>query len=118
IDTESGFPRVVRISAAWGLGEVVVKGAANPDEYMVFKPLLGRKNARPILEKLLGDKKRKVVYASRRRGSRSTRTINTTKKERESFTLGDDEVLRLAKWACAIEKYYKKPMDIEWAKDG
>jgi pyruvate,water dikinase len=118
IDTESGFPNVVRISAAWGLGEVVVKGAANPDEFMVFKPLLGRKNAQPILEKLLGDKKRKVVYASRKRGSHATRTVNTTKKERESFTLGDNEILRLAKWARAIEKHYKKPMDIEWAKDG
>jgi pyruvate, water dikinase len=115
IDTESGFPNVVRISAAWGLGEVVVKGAANPDEFMVFKPLLCRKNARPILEKLLGDKKRKVVYA---RTDRSTRTVNTTKKEQESFTLGDGEILRLAKWACAIEDHYKKPMDIEWAKDG
>src|ERR671922_2843378 len=62
IDTESGFPNVVRVSAAWGLGEIVVRGAANPDEFMVFKPLLGRKNTRPILEKLLGDKKRKVVY--------------------------------------------------------
>jgi pyruvate, water dikinase len=118
IDTESGFPNVVRISAAWGLGEIVVKGAANPDEFMVFKPLLRSRNARPILEKVLGDKKRKVVYASRGRGSRSTRTIKTTKKERESFTLGDNEILRLAKWACAIEKHYKKPMDIEWAKDG
>src|SRR5213075_2445802 len=73
IDTESGFPNVVRISAAWGLGELIVKGGVNPDEYTVFKPLLGQKNARPILEKSLGDKKRKVVYASRRRGSRSTR---------------------------------------------
>src|SRR5437762_5878685 len=116
IDTESGFPNVVRISAAWGLGEVVVKGAANPDEYTVFKPLLGKKKTQPIPEKSLGDKKRKVVYARSRR--RATRTINTTKKERESFVLDDDEILRLTKWACAIEKHYKKPMDIEWAKDG
>src|SRR5919201_1215282 len=86
IDTESGFPNVVRISASWGLGEVVVKGAANPDEFMVFKPLLRSRTARPILEKVLGDKKRKVVYASgsRRRGN-ATRTINTTKMERDSF---------------------------------
>ncbi len=118
IDTESGFPNVVRISAAWGLGEIVVKGAANPDEFMVFKPLLGMRRARPILEKLLGDKKRKVVYGSRKRGTHPTRTVNSTKKERESSTLDDDEILRLAKWACAIEDHYKKPMDIEWAKDG
>ena len=115
IDTESGFPNVVRISAAWGLGEVVVKGAVNPDEYTVFKPLLGKKKARPILGKSLGDKKRKIVYA-RSRG-RVTRTINTTKTERESFVLDDNEILRLAEWACAIEKHYEKPMDIEWARD-
>src|SRR5947209_4218753 len=95
IDTESGFPNIVRISAAWGLGEVVVKGAVNPDEYTVFKPLLGKKNMRPILEKLLGDKKRKVVYA-RSRG-RVTRTINTTKKERESFVLDRSEERRVGK---------------------
>jgi pyruvate,water dikinase len=116
IDTESGFPNIVRINAAWGLGEVVVKGAVNPDEYTVFKPLLGKKKTRPILEKSLGDKKRKVVYA-RSRG-RVTRTVNTTKKERESSVLDDNEILRLAEWACAIEKHYEKPMDIEWAKDG
>ncbi|PYK70095.1 MAG: phosphoenolpyruvate synthase, partial [Verrucomicrobia bacterium] len=116
IDTESGFPNVVRISAAWGLGESVVKGAVNPDEYTVFKPLLGKKKTRPILGKSLGDKKRKVVYA-RSRG-RVTRTVNTTKKERESFVLDDNEILRLAEWACAIEKHYEKPMDIEWARAG
>src|SRR5213082_2269519 len=115
IDTESGFPNVVRISAAWGLGEVVVKGAANPDEYTVFKPLLGKKKTQPILEKSLGDKKRKVVYGRSR--AHVTRTVNTTKKERESFVLDDNEILRLAEWACAIEKHYEKPMDIEWARD-
>src|SRR5438874_3841837 len=116
IDTESGFPNVVRISAAWGLGEVVVKGALNPDEYTVFKPLLGKKKTRPILGKSLGDKKRKVVYA--RSPGRVTRTVNTTKKERESSVLDDNEILRLAEWACAIEKHYERPMDIEWARDG
>jgi pyruvate, water dikinase len=116
IDTESGFPNVVRISAAWGLGEVVVKGEVNPDEYMAFKPLLGKKKTWPILEKSLGDKKRKVVYARGRGGA--TRTVNTTEKERGSFVLSDGEILRLAKWACAIERHYRKPMDIEWARDG
>ncbi|PYJ16971.1 MAG: phosphoenolpyruvate synthase [Verrucomicrobia bacterium] len=115
IDTESGFPNVVRISAAWGLGEAIVQGAVNPDEYMIFKPLLGRKDTQPILEKVVGDKKRKVVYAS---GSRRTRMVNTTQKERHLFVLSDAEILRLAKWACAIEAHYKRPMDIEWAKDG
>src|SRR5205814_1315757 len=115
IDTESGFPNVVRISAAWGLGEVVVKGAVNPDEYTVFKHLLGKKKTRPILGKSLGDKKRKVIYA--RSPNRVTRTVNTTRKERESFVLDDNEILRLAERACAIEKHYEKPMDIEWAQD-
>src|SRR2546430_12282089 len=115
IDTESGFPNVVRISAAWGLGEAIVQGAVNPDEYMTFKPLLGRTDTQPILEKVVGDKKRKVVYAS---GSRRTRMVNTTQKERHLFVLSDAEILRLAKWACAIEAHYKRPMDIEWAKDG
>src|SRR5438034_1345386 len=82
---------------------------------MIFQPLLGRKRLQPILEKVVGDKKRKVVYAS---GSRRTRIVKTPKKQRECFALDDDEILRLAKWACAIEKHYKKPMDIEWAKDG
>ena len=90
IDTESGFPNVVRISAAWGLGEVVVKGAVNPDEYTVFKPLLGKKKTQPILGKSLGDKKRKVVYGRSR--AHVTRTVNTTKKERESSVLDDNEI--------------------------
>src|SRR5437868_10562033 len=115
IDTESGFPRVVRISAAWGLGEAIVQGAVNPDEYMIFKPLLGGKNVQPILEKVVGDKKRKVVYAS---GTRRTRMVNNTEKERDSFVLSDAEILRLTECACAIEDHYKRPMDIEWAKDG
>jgi pyruvate,water dikinase len=116
IDTESGFPRVVRISAAWGLGEAVVKGAVNPDDYSVFKPLLGKKNIDPILEKNLGDKQRKIIYGRNRR--QTTRMVKTTTKERESFVLTDAEILRLSKWACAIEAHYKRPMDIEWAKDG
>src|SRR5947199_4587800 len=115
IDTESGFPNVVRISAAWGLGEAIVQGAVNPDEYMIFKPLLGRKRSQAILEKVVGDKKRKVVYAS---GRRRTRMVNNTQKERHLFVLSDAEILRLTKWACSIEDYYKRPMDIEWAKDG
>src|SRR5439155_7833548 len=86
IDTESGFPNVVRISAAWGLGELVVKGEVNPDEYTVFKPLLGKKTTRPILEKSLGDKKRKVIYA-RGGHAHATHTVSTTRKERESFVL-------------------------------
>jgi pyruvate,water dikinase len=116
IDTETGFRDVVVINASWGLGENVVKGVVNPDEYMVFKPLLGHERFRPIIEKNLGAKEKKMVYSDSGKGS--TTTINTSLEERRSFVLDDDEILRLARWACAIEQHYGMPMDIEWAKDG
>jgi pyruvate,water dikinase len=116
IDTETGFRDAVVINASWGLGENVVKGVVNPDEYMVFKPLLGDKRFRPIIEKNLGAKEKKMVYSDCGKGS--TRSIDTSREERRSFVLDDDEILRLARWACAIEEHYGMPMDIEWAKDG
>ncbi|MEJ7929802.1 phosphoenolpyruvate synthase [Ramlibacter sp. AN1015] len=116
IDTETGFPGAVVISAAWGLGENVVQGAVNPDKYLVFKPLLDKPRLRPILEKSLGEKERKMVYAAG--GSGRTRNIDTTRRERESFVLSDDEILQLARWAVVIERHYGRPMDMEWAKDG
>jgi len=116
IDTETGFPDVVVTNAAWGLGENVVQGAVNPDEYRVFKPLLNQDGYEPIIERTLGEKEKKMVYA--KGGSKTTKNIDTPKKERRIFVLKDDEILKLAKWACRIENYYGKPMDIEWAKDG
>jgi len=116
LDTESGFPRVVLINAAWGLGETVVRGIVNPDEYMVFKPLLDRPNLRPIVKKSLGTKETKLVYAPRAEGT--TRLVTTRRIERRSFVLKDDEILQLARWTRAIEDHYRQPMDIEWAKDG
>jgi len=115
LDPESGFRDVVVIDAAWGLGESVVQGAVNPDEYMVFKPLLGRKEFRPILARKLGDKETKVVYGN---GKKTTRGVQAKLHERRSYALGDEEVIKLATWACDIEQHYGKPMDIEWAKDG
>ncbi|MDT8452660.1 MAG: phosphoenolpyruvate synthase [Gammaproteobacteria bacterium] len=116
IDTETGFPHSVLISCAWGLGETVVQGMVEPDQYHVFKPLLDNHLLQPIIEKTLGGKGRKMVYA---RGSDATsKLINTTKKERASFVLDDEEVLQLARWASAIEEHYGQPMDMEWAKDG
>ncbi len=112
IATESGFKDVVLINASYGLGENIVQGSVNPDEYVVFKPTL-KQNYRPIISKAIGTKKIKMIYTKK-----GTRNISTTEKERESFVLTDNEILKLAKWACAIEKHYKKPMDIEWAKDG
>ena len=117
IDTETGFRDVVVIDATWGLGENVVQGAVNPDEYRVFKPLLNDDHGYvPIIEKELGDKEKKMIYA--RGGSHKTKNENTTKNERNMFVLNDDEILKLARWADVIEKHYEKPMDIEWAKDG
>lgn len=116
IDTETGFEKVVGIDAAWGLGENVVQGAVDPDSYQVFKPLLEDGNLSPIIEKKLGHKARKMVYAA---GDEApTRNVPTSKVERASFVLSDGEILRLARWACAIEDHYGTPMDMEWAKDG
>ena len=109
IDTETGFPRTVLIEAAWGLGETVVQGMVEPDAYHVFKPLLDRPQLKPIVGKQLGAKARKMV---------GRKLVDTRRKEREAFVLADDEVLQLARWACAIEAHYGQPMDIEWAKDG
>jgi pyruvate, water dikinase len=116
IDTETGFKEAVLINAAWGLGENVVQGTVNPDEYFVFKPLLDQKRFKPIIGKSLGEKEKKMIYA--KGGTHPTRNVDTSKEERRSFVLQDDEVLTLARWAVAIEKHYKKAMDIEWAKDG
>lgn len=116
IDTESGFPRAAVINAAWGLGETVVQGAVDPDKYVVFKPLLADARLRPIVEKTRGAKEIKMVYASG--GSVRTATLKTTRKERESFVLSDDEILELGRWAVTIETHYGRAMDMEWAKDG
>ena len=101
IDTESGFPGVVVISAAWGLGEPIVQGAVDPDRYLVFKPPLGDPRRVPILEKALGGKARKMVHATG--GSARTAMVETTRREREAFVLADGEILQLARWAVAIE---------------
>ena len=114
IDTESGFRDTVLITASYGLGENVVQGAVNPDEYYVFKPTL-KIGKRPIVGKTMGSKQQKLVYTE---DSQSVKNIPTTAEERNSYVLTDDEILLLADWACKIEQHYGKPMDIEWAKDG
>jgi pyruvate, water dikinase len=116
IDTETGFPEVVVITAAFGLGENVVQGTVNPDEYLVFKPLLKQERLKPIIEKGLGAKEKKMVYAVG--GTKATKNLDTPKKERHAFVLNDEEILRLARWTVTIEDHYGMPMDIEWAKDG
>ena len=114
IDPESGFRDAVYITSAFGLGENVVQGTVNPDQFYVFKPTL-KEWYRPIVEKKLGKKQKKLVYKESGRG---TEQNEITKEEQRRFSLSDDEVLTLARWACIIEKHYGMPMDIEWAKDG
>lgn len=116
IDTETGFPRAAVINAAWGLGETVVQGSVDPDKYVVFKPLLAAPGLCPIIEKSLGAKALKMVYAEG--GSRRTRLVETRPAERDAFVLTDDEIVELARWAVIVEDHYRRPMDMEWAKDG
>lgn len=116
IDTESGFPDVVLIDAAWGLGEKVVQGAVDPDAWQVFKPCLHDQRLSPIIAKQRGAKALKMIYSEGAGGT--TTDVETTAAERASFVLTDAEVLHLARWAVLIEAHYGCPMDIEWAKDG
>lgn len=116
LDPESGFRDVVVINASWGLGESVVQGAVNPDEYVVFKPLLEKEGLIPIIDRRTGDKEKKIVFAEG--GSKTTKTVETSRREQRSPALGDEDILQLARWANEIERHYGKPMDVEWAKDG
>ncbi|PWU21523.1 MAG: phosphoenolpyruvate synthase [Bdellovibrio sp.] len=121
IDTETGFRDVIVINSAYGLGENVVQGAVNPDEFYVFKTTL-RKGFRSILQKQLGNKEFRMVYDMG--GSRGVKNVPVPPADRDQFSLSEDDVLTLAKWACEIEDHYSKragrpvPMDMEWAKDG
>ncbi|MGK7952043.1 MAG: phosphoenolpyruvate synthase [Xenococcaceae cyanobacterium] len=121
IDTETGFKDAALITAAYGLGENVVQGAVNPDEYIVFKPTL-KEGYRPILDKRLGSKEIKMVYDLG--GSKLTKNVPTSPSQRIQYAIEDEEILTLAAWACQIEEHYSEvrgvytPMDIEWAKDG
>jgi pyruvate, water dikinase len=115
IDTETGFKDAVFITASWGLGENVVQGRVNPDEYYVFKPTL-KEGKRPIVGKRVGSKELTMIYTED--PDEPVKNIPTPPERASRFTLTDDEILTLASWACIIEEHYDKPMDIEWAKDG
>ncbi|MFJ8625086.1 phosphoenolpyruvate synthase [Kitasatospora sp. NPDC093550] len=114
LDTETGFPGVVVISAAWGLGETVVSGQVDPDEYTVFKPVLKDHHLDPVVHVRLGAKRRKAVYGE----DGSTTTVDTDAVERARPVLGQGDIRTLAEWAVAVEEHYGCPMDLEWAKDG
>ncbi len=117
LDTESGFRDAVLITAAWGLGENVVQGAVNPDEFLVFKPTLGQAPC-PIIKRQLGSKAMRMIYTYDAQAGRSTRNIEVAAEDRQRFCISDTEVLELARQAVIIEQHYGRPMDIEWAKDG
>ncbi len=116
IDTETGFPDMIIINAAWGLGENVVQGSVTPDEYRVFKPLLQEETLMPIVEKTVGAKEKKMVYSEG--GTKTVKNVITSVWEQSALVLQDEEILQLARWAKRIEDHYQKPMDMEWAKDG
>ncbi|MDD5759315.1 MAG: phosphoenolpyruvate synthase [Desulfobulbaceae bacterium] len=117
IDTESGFTNAVFLTGAWGLGENVVQGAVNPDEFYVFKPTL-KDGKCPIVGRRVGSKAIKMVYDNDPNTKEPVKNIPTTPEEQGRYVLNDQEILKLAKWACIIEDHYEKAMDIEWAKDG
>jgi pyruvate,water dikinase len=116
IDTETGFPNGVLINAVWGLGENIVQGLVDPDEYLVFKPLLDDERLSPVIDKRLGAKAIKMIYA--RGEEHPTKNVPTSKAEQASFVIADSEILQLARWARVIEAHYGVPMDLEWARDG
>ena len=122
IDTESGFRDVVLITSSYGLGENIVQGVVNPDEFLVFKPTL-KQGYKPILQRRLGSKEIKMIYDPRG-GTKGTRNVSVSPADRLQFSLVDDEIIELARWASEIEDHYTnksgvyRPMDIEWAKDG
>ena len=117
IDTESGFNDVVFITSSYGLGETVVQGAVNPDEFYVHKPLL-KNNFPAIVKKTIGSKKIKMVFSDLNEAGKSTKTLDVDVKDADQFSLSNDEVLELAKYAITIEEHYGCPMDIEWGKNG
>jgi pyruvate,water dikinase len=140
IDVDTGFPRILLINAAWGLGENVVQGTIEPDQYRVFKPFL-EGGGQAVVQKVCGEKERKRIYAGAGEraaregaagevvvgegakaeepmGETTTRDVDTTSEERSAFVLTDDEIAQLGRWAVLIERHYQRPMDIEWAQDG
>ena len=117
LDTETGFRDAVFITSSWGLGETVVQGAVNPDEFYVYKPALAE-GKHPILRKNLGSKAIKMVYSDDPRPGKSVDTVDVDEKDSLSFSISDDDIIELAKIAVTIENHYGRPMDIEWGKDG
>lgn len=117
LDPETGFREVIYLTGSWGLGENVVQGAVNTDEFYIYKPNLDN-GKKAILSKKLGNKAITMVYADKAKEGINTKNIDTSPEKRRQFVLNDEEILKLAKWCLIIEQHYGRPMDIEWAKDG
>ncbi|WP_371869515.1 phosphoenolpyruvate synthase [Telluria antibiotica] len=117
IDTESGFKDVVFVTSSYGLGETVVQGAVNPDEFYVHKPML-EQGKKPVIRKNIGSKLIKMEFTKEAKAGRSVQTVDVPIEQRNRYSLTDEEVVELAKYAVIIEKHYGRPMDIEWGKDG
>ena len=117
LDTESGFQDVVFITASWGLGEMVVQGAVNPDEFYVHKPML-RAGKQAVIRRTLGAKAAKMVFTDKAAAGKSVQTLDVAQADRDRFCLSDADVMELGRFAMKIEEHYQRPMDIEWAKDG
>jgi pyruvate,water dikinase len=117
MDTESGFRGVVFITSSYGLGETVVQGAVNPDEFYVHKPML-EQGKLPIIRRNIGSKMIKMEFTSEAKAGRSVQTVDVPIELRNRYSLNDEEIVELAKYAVIIEKHYGRPMDIEWGKDG
>lgn len=117
IDTESGFEDVVFITSSYGLGETVVQGAVNPDEFYVHKPTL-KKNKPAILRKTLGSKLIKMIFTDNAQAGKSVQTVNVDEAQSKQFSISNEEITELAKYAIIIEEHYGRPMDIEWGRDG
>ncbi len=115
LDPDSGFDKVVLVTGVWGLGENIVQGSINPDEFFVFKPSIKKGIKQPIISRKLGSKEKTMVYGKSGRG---TLNLNTPIDKQEQFVLTDQEVLKLVEWSMIIEEHYGRPMDLEWAKDG
>ena len=117
LDTESGFPDVVFITSAWGLGETVVQGMVNPDEFYVFKPSI-LSGCQAVIRRTLGSKQVKMIFASSEERGHSTHVVDVEQSDQQRFSLSDDDLETLARYALAIESHYQRPMDIEWGRDG
>jgi pyruvate,water dikinase len=117
LDTETGFRDAVFITSSWGLGETVVQGAVNPDEFYVYKPAIAA-GKQPVLRKNLGSKAIKMVYSNDPKPGKTVETVDVDEQDSLSFSINDDDIIELAKMAITIENHYQRPMDIEWGKDG